>query len=499
MFSCYKKVNTASIIFPHQLYENHPALNIKRDVYLLEDDLFFKHFKFHKIKIAYHRATMKYYEAFLKKKKYTVHYIDNNSKLATLEKLFAHFEEKSIKHLYIAEVNDYLLERRLIRFAKKYAIKISWSENPNFIISKNNSDEYLKSKNKFFLTDFYVHFRKQFSILLENEKPIGGKWTFDSENRKKMPAGTIVHALPKIKTSALIKEALNYANTHFANNPGKADALLYPITFEESKKWLDTFLNERLNNYGVYQDAMVEGESFLFHSILTPMLNVGLINPDYILDRTIEEFNKRNLPVNSVEGFVRQILGWREFIRVVYTHKGVFQRTNNHFQYTRKIPSSFYNGTTGVAPIDDVIKKVNEHGYAHHIERLMIVGNFMLLCEFDPDEVYRWFMELFVDAYDWVMVPNVYGMSQYADAGLMSTKPYISGSNYILKMSNYQKGQWCEVWDALYWLFIIKHKNAFAKNPRMSMMVSLANKQPQEKIRGFEKTASDWFSKMGIM
>lgn len=498
MLSCYIFVNTASLVFPHQLYENHPALNINSEVFMLEDDLFFKHFNFHKIKIAYQRATMKYYEAYLKEKNYKVQYIDNNSQLASLEKLFAHFKEKSIKQLYITEVNDYLLERRLIRFGKKYAIKINWSESPNFIISKNNSDEYLKAKNKYFLTDFYIHFRKQFSVLLDNDKPTGGKWTFDSENRKKMPARTIVHALPKIKDVDFIEEGLKYANKHFSDNPGKAEEILYPITFEESKKWLDNFFNERLNNYGVYQDAMVEGESFLFHSVLTPMLNIGLINPDYILDRTIEEFEKRELPVNSVEGFVRQILGWREFIRVVYTHKGVFQRTNNHFQYTRKIPSSFYNGTTGIAPIDDVIKKVNEHGYAHHIERLMIVGNFMLLCEFDPDEVYRWFMELFVDAYDWVMVPNVYGMSQYADAGLMSTKPYISGSNYLLKMSNYPKGQWCEVWDALYWLFIIKHKNAFAKNPRMSMMVSLANKQPQEKINGFEKTVSDWFSKMGI-
>lgn len=441
---------------------------------------------------------MKYYAAYLSEKEYNVHYIESSSPLSPLEKLFAYLVEKSIKQVYISDVNDYLLERRLNRFAKKYELKINWCDSPNFIISKSNSDEYQKSKNKFFLTDFYIHFRKQFSILIENEKPTGGKWTFDSENRKKMPAGTNVYQLPKIKSSEHIEESLKYANTHFPNNPGKAESILYPITFEESKKWLDTFLDERLNNYGVYQDAMVEGESFLFHSILTPMLNIGLINPDYILDRTIEEFNKRELPVNSVEGFIRQILGWREFIRVVYTHKGVYQRTNNHFQYTRKIPASFYNGTTGIAPIDDVIHKVNQHGYAHHIERLMIVGNFMLLCEFDPDEVYRWFMELFIDAYDWVMVPNVYGMSQYADAGLMSTKPYISGSNYILKMSNYPKGHWCEVWDALYWLFIIKHKNAFAKNPRMSMMVSLANKQPQEKISGFEKTASDWFSKMGI-
>ncbi len=489
---------SASILFPNQLFENNTALSLNRVVYLIEDDLFFQQYSFHKIKIAYHRASMKWYCEYLKQKGYTVIYIETKSKNCNLDILLQEIAESGIQTIFINDVNDYLLNRRINRYSKKHSLKIQWCDNPNFIVTKNNSEDFLKSKNKFHQTDFYIHFRKQFSILLDKEKPIGGKWTFDSENRKKMPAGTNVYQLPKIKSCEYIEESLKYANTHFPNNPGKAESILYPITFEESKKWLDTFLNERLNNYGIYQDAMVEGESFLFHSILTPMLNVGLINPDYILDRTIEEFNKRNLPVNSVEGFIRQILGWREFIRVVYTHKGVFQRTNNHFQYTRKIPSSFYNGTTGITPIDDVINKVNEHGYAHHIERLMIVGNFMLLCEFDPDEVYRWFMELFVDAYDWVMVPNVYGMSQYADAGLMSTKPYISGSNYILKMSNYPKGHWCEVWDALYWLFIIKHKNAFAKNPRMSMMVSLANKLPEEKIATYEKTASEWFRKIDI-
>ena len=491
-------MNSASILFPNQLFENNPALYKSNDVYLVEDELFFTHFRFHKIKIAYHRATMKFYAQELINKGYYVNYIDYNSAIAKLDNLFAFLSEKNIQQVFITDVNDYLLERRLNRYAKKYSIKISWSESPNFIISKNNSDEYLKSKNKFFLTDFYIHFRKQFSILLEGDKPTGGKWTFDSENRKKMPKGTIVHALPKINQNAIIHEALEYTNNNFKENPGKATSILYPITFEESKKWLDRFLQERLDNYGIYQDAMVNGESFLFHSILTPMLNVGLINPDYILEKTIEEFEKRDLPINSIEGFIRQILGWREFIRVVYAHKGVYQRTNNHFQYNNKIPAAFYNGTTGIVPFDDVIKKVLQHGYAHHIERLMIAGNFMLLCEFDPDEVYRWFMELFVDAYDWVMVPNVYGMSQYADGGLMSTKPYISGSNYILKMSNYEKGNWCEVWDALYWLFIIKHKNAFAKNPRMSMMVSLANKLSEEKISGYEKTAAIWLSKMGI-
>ena len=189
-----------------------------------------------------------------------------------------------------------------------------------------------------------------------------------------------------------------------------------------------------------------------------------------------------NIPVNSLEGFVRQVLGWREYIRAVYETQGVKQRTANYWQHTRPIPKALWEGSTGIEPIDDAIGRLLKTGYNHHIERLMILGNFMLLCEFDPNEVYRWFMEMYIDSYDWVMVPNVYGMSQYADGGLMSTKPYISGSSYVLKMSNYSKGNWCAVWDALFWRFIYKHKEKFAKNPRMSMMAVQVSKMDQDKL-----------------
>ncbi|MFY8189905.1 MAG: FAD-binding domain-containing protein, partial [Bacteroidia bacterium] len=177
----------------------------------------------------------------------------------------------------------------------------------------------------------------------------------------------------------------------------------------------------------------------------------------------------------------RQIIGWREFIRAVYEQVGKQERTRNYWKFSRKIPASFYTGTTGIEPIDTVIKKVLVTGYAHHIERLMVLGNFMLLCEFDPDEVYRWFMEMFIDAYDWVMVPNVYGMSQFADGGLMATKPYISGSNYLMKMSDYGKGDWQQTWDALFWHFMDKQRNFFLQNPRLGMLVRTFDKMPLEK------------------
>jgi deoxyribodipyrimidine photolyase-related protein len=222
------------------------------------------------------------------------------------------------------------------------------------------------------------------------------------------------------------------------------------------------------------------------------MMNVGLLTPDFILNETITYANKHNIPLNSIEGFVRQILGWREFIRAVYELRGNEERTTNFWKFKRKIPKSFWNGTTGIIPIDATIKKTLETGYCHHIERLMVLGNFMLLCEFDPNEVYVWFMEMFVDAYDWVMVPNVYGMSQFADGGIMATKPYISGSNYLMKMSNYPKGEWQQIWDSLFWRFMHIHRDFFLQNPRLGMLIKSFDKMPKEKQDKYIKTAVDY-------
>ncbi|NDB53430.1 MAG: cryptochrome/photolyase family protein, partial [Chitinophagaceae bacterium] len=201
--------------------------------------------------------------------------------------------------------------------------------------------------------------------------------------------------------------------------------------------------------------------------------------------------------LNSLEGFIRQIIGWREFIRAVYEREGRQQRTRNYWGFNRKIPASFWNGTTGIIPIDHLIGQLQKHAYTHHIERLMVLGNFMLLCEFDPNEVYRWFMEWYIDSYDWVMVPNVYGMTQFADGGMMTTKPYISGSNYLLKMGNWEKGEtlligndiqasWSEIWDGLFWRFMDKQRKFFSSNPRLGMLLKTLDKMdPTKKERLF--------------
>jgi len=248
--------------------------------------------------------------------------------------------------------------------------------------------------------------------------------------------------------------------------------------------------------FGTYEDAIVSESSILNHSVLTPMLNIGLITPQEIIHKTIIYAESNNIPINSTEGFIRQIIGWREFIRGVYQARGSDQRTCNFWNFNKKIPRSFYNGTTGIYPIDQTIKKVLRTGYCHHIERLMVLGNFMVLCEFDPNEVYRWFMELFIDAYDWVMVPNVYGMSQFADGGLLSSKPYISGSNYLMKMSDYKKGAWQEIWDGLFWRFMDTNRAFFKQNPRLGMLVTMFDNMPQDKRLNHIKNGQNYLNQL---
>jgi deoxyribodipyrimidine photolyase-related protein len=222
------------------------------------------------------------------------------------------------------------------------------------------------------------------------------------------------------------------------------------------------------------------------------MLNIGLLDPQYVIDRVLYKAAHSEIPMNSLEGFIRQIIGWREFMRGIYHHPGNEIRNGNFWNFTRPLPQSFYDGSTGIPPIDRVIRQLLNDGYCHHIERLMVLGNFMILCRIKPDEVYRWFMEMFVDSYDWVMVPNVYGMSQFADGGTFTTKPYISGSNYILKMSDEPKGPWCPIWDALFWTFIGDYTPFFLKNPRLSMMARSWAKQTVEKQDSHRKIADDF-------
>jgi len=484
----------AVLIFPHQLFKKSALLDKNKRHYLVEEHLFFTQYPFHKEKLVLHRASMKAYELYLLQQGYQVQYIDSKDVLHDCKLLIAHLAKEKYTAIDIIDPVDYLLMRRIKRASASNNIALQVSESPSFLNTLSGTQNYFDSKKRYFQTDFYTAQRKQRKLLLTPDgKPEGGKWTFDAENRSKFPKKEIVPELPVSAANNFIIEAEQYVQKNFPNNYGDIGKQhLFAIDFIESEKWLDQFLDERFEKFGVYEDAIVQKESVLYHSVLSPMLNIGLLTPQEIIDAAIRVGATKNIPLNSLEGFIRQIVGWREFIRLVYEREGTKQRTTNYWQFKRKIPTSFWTGDTGIAPIDSTIKKILKTGYAHHIERLMVLGNFMLLCEFDPDEVHKWFMEMFIDAYDWVMVPNVYGMTQFADGGLMTTKPYISGSNYLSKMSDYEKGTWQPIWDGLFWRFLSKQRVVFSKNPRWAMLLSTWDKMPEEKRANHLKNAEQF-------
>lgn len=478
------------VLFPNQLFEIKYINEINPDeVILWESNLHFTQYKFHKSKILLHRASMKYYEDYLIENKIKIKYYEFNE-INKLKDLLNIYKNDEINYFQTA---DYLLERRLERYKNEFNLKLLPHQNPNYLTDYDTLNSLLNKK--YFMASFYIEQRKRLNILVDDDlKAIGGKWSFDSENRKKLPKNISIYKSKIDYNNKYTEETIQYVDKHFSENYGNSEEFNYPINHEDAIRHLDDFIENKLYNFGDYEDAISTKYDKIYHSILTPALNIGLLNPDFIIKRVLDYHEKSPIPLNSLEGFIRQIIGWREFLLGVYLREGVKQRTSNYWEFEKKMPRALYDASTGIDPIDFTIKRLLNSSYNHHIERLMILGNFMLLCEIHPDEVYKWFMEMYIDAYDWVMVPNIYGMSQYADGGLITTKPYISSSNYVLKMSDFPKGDWCEIWDGLYWRFIWKYYDKMKGNQRMSMMLRLLDKMDKEKLENHINIAEKYLA-----
>lgn len=463
-----------TLIFPNQLFEKHPALNLNRPVILVEEFLFFKIQQFHKQRLILLRAAMKQYAAYLEKKGFEVKYIDARF-LNKREDLPLLFKKMHVEEIHLADCADDWLVSTLNSSAKHDRWKLFFYDSPMFLCSETEIRSFFKSK-KFSMASFYAYQRKKLSILMFEGSPVGGKYSFDIENRKKLPKQIKIPETYIPKGNSSTREAIEYVKKEFPHAIGSLELFLYPTTFDQARKALFDFIEYKLFLFGDYEDAMSPKEPVLFHSLLSPLLNIGLLTPAETVEAVLDFHKKNPIPLNSLEGFLRQIIGWREFMRAAYLLKGREMRTANYFHHSRPIHKRFWEGKTGILPIDATIKKVLATGYCHHIERLMVLGNFLLLTETNPDAVYEWFMSCFVDAYDWVMVPNVYGMSQYADKGTIVTKPYISGASYILKMSDFPKGEWVEIWNGLYWRFLHNHQGLFQRNPRTALLIRALEK-----------------------
>ena len=423
---------------------------------------------------------MKYYYDYLKSKNFDVDYID-------YKKVKTYSFIKKYESVEMFEPVDHLFKST---FSKKVGKKeLIFHDTPLFLLSNDDLDEYNKTKGKsktFFHKHFYDWQLKKLKI------PYISK-SYDEMNRKKIPDN---FKIPKSIVSKndnktkYIKEAKKYVDNNFKNNYGDVEDFNFPITHKTAKKWLKNFLKKRLSNFGNYQDAILKDESYLFHSLLASSINIGLITPQEVLDKTIKyyEANKKEVKINNFEGFVRQLIGWREYERMLYQLYYDELVSSNYFNSKKKLNKKWYDGTLGIEPIDNTIQRAFKTGYLHHIERLMVMLNFMVLARIHPDEIYNWFMEFSCDSYDWVMIGNVYGMG-YFNTNTMR-KPYISTSNYIRNMSDYKNdGHWNEVWDALFYKFLTDNKSKLKGGAAVYLrnLVHFEKKSSKEKKEIFSK------------
>ncbi|MBO1254734.1 cryptochrome/photolyase family protein [Alteromonas sp. 5E99-2] len=466
-------MSSATLIYPHQLFEHHPAISKSRPVYLIEEPLILTYNPIHTAKLMLHKLTMDVYEGLLQSNGHQVYRIRLQD-IQTNADVFALLHQRGIHEIHVADTTDAYLEKAL----EHSNLQRVWYETPCFLLTKNGAlSRYKKSKK--FMANFYKTLRKDMNILMEDGKPVGGKWSFDEDNRKKIPKQEVLPEEIAFIESSRIQAAKVWAENTSAETYGEGKCWL-PTTHSEAKSYFIHFLHHRFDKFGPYEDAITQRGIRLWHSGLSPLINIGLLTPKYIVKTALQYACENAVPINSLEGFVRQIIGWREFIRASYESDGNTMRTSNFFQHNNTLKPQFWTGDTQLPAVDNAIKNALDTGYNHHIERLMVMGNVMLLSEIHPNEVYRWFMAMYIDAYDWVMVPNVYGMSQFADGGSFATKPYIAGANYIKKMSDYKSGAWEQTWTGLYWHFIHKNINIFKANHRLSMMPRLLEKMDEQ-------------------
>ncbi len=469
--------NEILLILGNQLFplEHIKKTNVNK-IFMAEDFGLTTEHKHHKLKILMFLWSMRKYRDNLVKNGYEVYYHsidDDNFKDIFEDKFLKVIKKEDISKIKYFEIEDHFFEKRFNNFVLVNKLNHETINNPMFLTSRLEFKEFLKSQKKLIrMASFYQKIRQKLSILIDDQnKPLGGKWSYDEDNRKKIPKNIDIPKIPPIQDGNKFKSLKLTINSFFHDHPGSTDYLWMPTDREESLMWLDNFFENKFLNFGNYEDAIRSENNFLFHSAISPILNMGLITPDEVIKKALEYSQLKSVPINSLEGFIRQIIGWREFIRGIYHYKGNEEINSNYWNHQRKLTKDWYEGTTGIDPLDDAIKDCLKFGYTHHIPRLMVICNIMNLSKIHPNEIYRWFMEMFVDSSDWVMVPNVYGMGTFADGGIFATKPYSCGSNYILKMSNYKKDDWCDVVDGLYWMFMSENISFFQSNPRLAILV----------------------------
>ena len=469
----------------------------------------FTYVKHHKKKIAFLLSSMRHFAAELSNSNVNVCYVkldDQNNKNSLKDHVKEIIEKYSVKQVITTHPSEYRILQEIKNWRNILSIPVQIREDNRFLCKPGEFSQWAGNRKQLRMEFFYREMRKKYNILMNNNEPEGGKWNYDSENRKSPVKNLNIPEKYESKPDQITIEVITLVNKHFDEHFGDVEPFFFAVTRDDAHLALKNFIERRLEKFGDYQDAMIENEPWMFHSHLSFYLNCGLLTAMECVKAIEYAYHRRNLPINAVEGFIRQIIGWREYIRGIYWHRMPDYKNENFFEADRKLPEFFWQANSKMNCINQCVKETKQNAYAHHIQRLMVLGNFALLAGIDPDKVNEWYLIVYADAYEWVELPNVTGMILFADGGYLASKPYAASGAYINKMSNYCKNCSFKVnskngndacpFNYLYWNFLAQNRSFLERNPRISMMYKTYDKMSERRKKEIESDSRNFLSRV---
>ena len=459
--------------------------------------------KHHKQKIVLIFSAMRHFATELREAGWTVDYVkldDEGNAGSFTGELARAIEEHDPRLVSVVEAGEWRVREDMAQWAHKFACEIEILPDDRFLCSQAEFEDWAKDRDSLRMEFFYREMRRKTGLLMTGDgKPEGGEWNYDSENRKPPRDGMSAPERPRFEPDDITSEVIELVADRFGDHFGSLERFQWPVTRDEAEEAADAFFAERIENFGPYQDAMVHGEDDLYHSMLSTSINLGLLDPLELCERAEKSYRDGDAPLNSVEGFIRQIIGWREYIRGFYWHRMPHLQKANALNAQRGLPEFYWTGETDMACLADCIRSTRDNAHAHHIQRLMVLGNFCLLAGISPREVQDWYLVVYADAYEWVELPNVAAMILYADGGKLASKPYAASGNYINKMSDYcrkcayspskKTGKGACPFNPLYWHFMHRHRDRLESNHRIGRIYATWDRMDEDKRQDYLDSA----------
>ncbi|ATI82609.1 cryptochrome/photolyase family protein [Sphingobium yanoikuyae] len=473
---------------------------------VVEETTYVRH---HKIKLAYILSAMRHHVLALEAAGWRVDYVrlddPENSGNFTGEIARA-IQRHRVERIVVTEAGEWRVAAMLESWQTLFGLPVDICPDTRFICSHGEFDAWATGRRDLKMEFFYREMRRKTGLLMDDGKPVGERWNFDKDNRKPAQADLLMPRPLRFKPDQITRDVIGLVNDRFADHPGDLQAFDYAVTAADAQRQADNFFANALPQFGDYEDAMLTGERFLWHSILSPYINSGLLDPLDLCRRAEAAHRSGTAPLNSVEGYIRQIIGWREYMRGIYWREGPGYVDRNFLEHSRTLPSWYWNADTDMHCLSETIGQTLATAHAHHIQRLMVTGNFALLIGADPRQVHLWYLEVYIDAYEWVELPNTLGMSQFGDGGLLGSKPYISSGAYINRMSDYcgncrynvkeRIGHDACPFNALYWDFLIRHRDKLGGNRRLAMPYRNWDRQSDQDQHATLEQAAAFFRRL---